>query len=168
VQRYRETVKTNFPFLEPWKGIVLFYNPETIEVYSYAFRELDEGDEPVVLETTLLLSTHNVFEKYRISTIHRTGASIFEDISYLELLSQYIEYEINNRVKRYELIERKNIGLLKERVFAILYSLYVGNAFPFDIFHTLPLSCEDLIKSIDRIIHSGVPFSSSLFEARQK
>lgn len=167
VRKYRDIVKVNFPFLEPSKGIVLFYNPATLEVYSYAFRELDEEDQSVVLETTTPLSIPDVFEKYGISTIHNTEANIFEDISYRELLSQYIDYEINNKVKRYELIENKSIGLLKERAFDILYSLHIGNAFPFDIFQALPISCVDLINSIDEIIYSGRPFSSSLHETRK-
>jgi hypothetical protein len=77
---------------------------------------LDDHDEPVVLETANSLFNSKLFEKYSISSIHHANASIFEDISYLELLDQYMQKEIYNKVRRLELNEKKNIGILKERL----------------------------------------------------
>lgn len=164
ISKYKEIVMNNFPFLKSKKGIVLFYDSETLSIFGYSFKDIDDGEEPVILLTGGFFTPE--VRKHRLSVFRRVYGYLFEDLSFIDETKDYIMSEVKSHISNQSLDESDNAGLLRERLFDILYILFINKLFPSNPYEIVSGSWVFFRMTIDSIINSSRLVPSSLLEAK--
>jgi hypothetical protein len=154
----------NFPFLKSKKGIVLFYDSKTLSIYGYSFKDINEDEEPVILLTGGFFT--NEVQKHHLSVFRRVYGNLFEDLSFIDEIKDYILDEVESHIKNADLDESDNYGLLKERLFDILYVLFINKLFPFNPYEMIAGTWIFVRMTIDSIFRAGKSIPFNLLEAR--
>lgn len=163
LSQYDSLIKSNFPFLKTKKGVVFFCEPENLSIYAYALKDLEGSDNKVSIEQEF---DPSVFNKYHFSTFRRVFGYLFEDLPLIDEIKDYLLFEIGDHIRNGDLDETKNFGLLKERLFNILYFLHISNLFPSNPYEIIAGTWVFIRMSIDSIINAGKSIHPSLLEAK--